>query len=81
MEPDSKGLLQTRALEVLALAMAGDGLLALLQPRRHMGLWRIGPRPLRELSDFFYDRPRFTRLVGAFSVAAGLWLPHRQKPR
>jgi hypothetical protein len=72
---------EARTLEVLALTMIGDGVLALLQPERHMLLWRRGPRPWRELSQYFLDRPMLTRVVGAATVVAGLWLANRQNER
>jgi len=81
MENDAKRLLQARALELLALSMIGDGALALLQPERHMRLWRAGPRPWRELVEFFHERPGLTRVVGVGAIAAGLWLAGRQSPR
>lgn len=81
MRLDTKSLVEARTLEVLALTMIGDGVLALLQPERHMLLWRRGPRPWRELSQYFLDRPMLTRAVGAASVAVGLWLADRQKAR
>jgi hypothetical protein len=81
MRLDTKSLVEARTLEVLALTMIGDGVLALLQPERHMLLWRRGPRPWRELSQYFLDRPMLTRVVGAATVVAGLWLANRQNER
>jgi hypothetical protein len=81
MRLDTKSLVEARTLEVLALTMIGDGVLALLQPERHMLLWRRGPRPWREVNRYFLDRPMLTRLVGAATVAAGLWLANRQNER
>lgn len=73
------GLARTRATEVLALLLAGDGLVAMVQPRRHMLLWREGPDAWRRMSDVFVERPLLTRLVGAAELAAGIWLASRQR--
>jgi hypothetical protein len=81
MRLDTRRLVEARTLEVLALTMIGDGVLALLQPERHMLLWRRGPRPWREVSQYFLERPMLTRVVGVASVAAGLWLANRQNAR
>lgn len=81
MRLDTRRLVEARTLEVLALTMIGDGVLALLQPERHMLLWRRGPRPWREVSQYFLDRPALTRVVGLACVAGGLWLANRQQGR
>ena len=37
-----------RMKELLALMMIGEGVVGALNPKGHLGLWKIGPRPLRE---------------------------------
>ena len=66
------------SLELLAISMIGDGMLALTQPRRHMRLWNAGPEPWRRLCTYFEERPAQTMLVGAAFVGLGLWLASRQ---
>ena len=66
--------------ELLAIAMVGDGVLALTQPRRHMQLWNTGPEPWRNLCTYLERRPALTRAVGAASVVLGLWLAHSLRP-
>jgi hypothetical protein len=74
-------LAQKRAIESLAMIAIGDGVLALLEPRRHLALWRDGPRVWRKAMMPFARRPRITRLVGAGAVVLGLWLASNQRPR
>lgn len=64
--------------ELVAILMIGDGVLALLQPRRHMRLWNTGPEPWRKLCAYFEERPAQTMAVGALSIGFGLWLASRQ---
>lgn len=67
-----------RLKELLALAMIGEGVVAMLYPRQHALLWRVGPRPLRGLVGWFADRPRLTRAMATAEVGAGLWLATSQ---
>lgn len=69
---------ERRLLELLAILMVGDGLLALLYPRRHLRLWRFGPRVYEEMVDWQIARPTITRLIGAGVLGAGLLLAERQ---
>lgn len=69
---------ERRLLELLAILMVGDGLLALLYPRRHLRLWRFGPRLYEEIVDWQIARPTITRLIGAGVLGAGLLLAERQ---
>ena len=64
--------------ELVAIMMIGDGMLALLQPRRHMRLWNTGPEPWRKLCTYFEERPAQTMAVGAAFVGIGLWLASGQ---
>ena len=68
-----------RTAEMAAIFMIGDGLLGLLQPERHVTLWR-SPRawadaPVRP----FAGRPGRRRLYGLAQIAAGLALAARQR--
>lgn len=66
------------SLELVAISMIGDGMLALTQPQRHMRLWNAGPEPWRRLCTYFEERPAQTMIVGALFVGAGLWLASQQ---
>lgn len=66
-----------RAGEMAAVFMIGDGLLGLLQPRRHVELWQEDAAGAELLVAPFRDRPTRRRLYGAIQVAAGLALAAR----
>lgn len=34
-----------RLREIIAIILIGDGVVGLLDPKRHVGLWRRGPEP------------------------------------
>lgn len=72
-------LAQKRALESLAMLAIGDGVLALLEARRHVLLWRRGPRLWRRTVTPFARHPQMTRLFGAATVALGVWLASQQR--
>jgi hypothetical protein len=64
-----------RIVDLMAVAMIGDGALALLVPTEHMTTWICGPRWWRDLVNFFARRPALTRMVGAIEIyAACLWV-------
>lgn len=73
--------MKRRFLEMFSWIMIGDGLLSLLDPRRHCLLWETGPAPCRELLDAFARRPGFTRAFGLAEALAGFWLATSQKPQ
>ncbi|MGQ0533047.1 MAG: hypothetical protein ACT4OF_10215 [Caulobacteraceae bacterium] len=64
--------------ETLAMLMIGDGVLMMLQPRRHVTLWDAGPEAWRKMIGYFEDRPALTMGLGALQAAAGVWLASRQ---
>jgi hypothetical protein len=67
-----------RVKELIGMLMIGDGVLGLIEPRRHIGLWRRGPAPWQMMMDPFIDRPGLTRCIGAAEAILGLWLASRQ---
>lgn len=71
-------MLSARIKECLAMAMIGDGVLAMIEPTRHTRLWESGPRWWRALVDPFLDRPALMRAIGAGETALGIWLATRQ---
>jgi hypothetical protein len=74
-------MIDARVKELLAMFMIGEGVLALLYPRRHALLWKVGPRSLRELTGEFARRPGLTRGLAAAEVGLGLWMASRQLSR
>jgi hypothetical protein len=67
-----------RAKEFVAMLMIGDGLLSLVEPRRHLSLWVAGPRWWCGIIEPFVRRPDLTRCLGAGEVVLGVWLAFRQ---
>ncbi len=70
--------LQQRAAEMAATFMIGDGVLGLLQPRRHVDLWRDGAGGVELLVRPFVDRPGRRRAYALLQIGAGLALAARQ---
>lgn len=70
-----------RTLEMAAVFMIGDGLLGLLQPRRHVNLWRSDVGAVDALVRGFDPHPGRRRLYGAVQLTAGLLLAARQRRR
>ena len=69
----------SRAAEMAAIFMVGDGLIGLLQPRRHVDLWKDDALGTEKLVAPFVDRPGRRRLYAFVQIAAGLALAARQK--
>ena len=69
----------SRAAEMAAIFMVGDGLMGLLQPRRHVDLWKDDALGTEKLVKPFVDRPGRRRLYAVVQIAAGLALASRQK--
>ncbi|HVT29509.1 MAG TPA: hypothetical protein VHE81_15945 [Lacipirellulaceae bacterium] len=76
----ASGIVSRRAFECIAISMIGDGLLAVIEPERHILLWRSGPRWWRKIMQPFVDNPTLTRCVGAAETAFGFWLASAQRP-
>ncbi len=69
-----------RAAEMAAVFMIGDGLLGLLQPTRHVDLWRSDVAAVDALVRPFGGRPTRRRWYGALQLAAGVALAARLRP-
>ena len=63
-----------RSAEMAAVFMIGDGLLGLLQPKRHIDLWRSDVGAVDVLVRPFSGRPTRRRAYGLLQVGAGLVL-------
>ncbi len=73
-------LLSRRAAEMAATFMIGDGLLGLIQPRRHVELWQEQAGGAQWLVRPFVGRPTLRRAYAVVQIAAGLALAARQHP-
>ncbi|CAM3250237.1 MULTISPECIES: hypothetical protein [Sphingomonas] len=60
--------------EMAAVFMIGDGMLGLLQPSRHVELWRSDVTAVDMLIRPFVDHPLRRRAYGLLQLAAGLAL-------
>lgn len=69
-----------RMAEMAAIFMVGDGLVGLLQPRRHVDLWKDNAMGAEKAVAPFVDRPGRRRLYAVVQIAAGLTLAARQRP-
>ena len=76
-----RGRLIPRVAEMATVFMIGDGLLGLLQPRRHVDLWREDALGAEKTVAPFVGKPGRRRLYALAQVGAGLWLANRQRPR
>ena len=63
-----------RAAEMAAVFMIGDGLLGLLQPERHVALWRSDVGAADALVRPFAGRPGRRRAYGLLQLGAGVLL-------
>ncbi len=76
-----ESLWPARAAEMAAIFMVGDGLLGLLQPSRHVDLWKEDALGTEALVQPFVDRPGRRRLYAVVQIAAGIALAARQRAR
>lgn len=63
-----------RSGEMAAVFMIGDGLLGLLQPRRHVDLWRSDVGAVDALVRPFAHHPARRRAYGLVQIGAGVIL-------
>lgn len=75
------GRLIPRVAEMAAIFMVGDGLVGLIQPRRHVDLWKDRALGAERAVAPFVDRPGRRRGYALVQIAAGLWLASRQHAR
>ncbi len=70
-----------RTAEMAAMFMIGDGLLGLLQPERHVALWRSDVAAADALVRPFAGRPGRRRAYALVQIAGGLALAAAQRSR
>jgi hypothetical protein len=66
--------------ESLAMMLIGDGVLSLINPKRHVLLWSRGPQFWQNAMEPFARNTGITRAAGAAEIALGLWLATRAEP-
>lgn len=67
-----------RLKELVAILLIGDGVLAVIAPRRHPRLWLPGPPGYKHTLQALRNRPVLKRFLGIAQVGLGLWLAARQ---
>ena len=73
-------MVSRRVQELMAILLIGDGVVALLQPQRHVRLWTFGPASYRGFMQAFVQRPGMTQLLSAIELGLGIWWASRQRP-
>jgi uncharacterized protein YjeT (DUF2065 family) len=66
-------LTSTRWQHFTAMVLIGDGVMAVVHPKKDARAWTAGPRSWRKLMRELHRRPGLTRLIGAAQIAAGIW--------
>jgi hypothetical protein len=56
-----------------AMALIGDGVMAIVHPRRDAKAWSTGPAAWRSLMRGLAARPGLTRLIGTAQIAGGVY--------
>lgn len=74
-------MLGRRLTEMVAILLIGDGVVALMAPRRLSRFWQVGPKPYQDFMETFIQRPGLTRGVSLGQVALGVWLARQHLPR
>jgi hypothetical protein len=55
-----------------AMVLVGDGVMALVRPKRDAMAWSTGPIPWRMVMRYLNERPMLTRLIGIVQIAGGV---------
>jgi hypothetical protein len=63
-----------------AMALIGDGVMALVRPQHDARAWSTGPKPWQNMMNNLHDRPALTRVIGVAQIAGGIWWAlHQEK--
>jgi hypothetical protein len=66
--------MKSRWEELVGMILIGDGVLNLLQPKRHSAIWNCGPKFYKNAARSLQTHPAATRGLGLAFVALGIWL-------
>jgi hypothetical protein len=72
-------ILSKRWQHFTAMALIGDGVMAMIHPKKDAMAWQRGPKPWKDLMAKLNDRPGLTRAIGAAQIAGGIWWALRQE--
>jgi hypothetical protein len=64
-----------------AMVLIGDGVMALIHPRKDALAWRRGPAAWQRLMTELHERPALTRVIGALQLAGGIAWALQQEQR
>jgi hypothetical protein len=56
-----------------AMALIGDGVMALVRPEDDALAWKHGPKLWKRLMGELQERPALTRAIGVLQIAGGIW--------
>ena len=56
-----------------AMALIGDGVMAVVHPRSDALAWESGPKVWQKLMRELHDRPGLTRAIGAAQIIGGVY--------
>jgi hypothetical protein len=62
-----------------AMALIGDGVMALLHPKKDAQAWKKGPKMWNDLMHALHRRPNLTRAIGAAQVLGAVWWAFSQE--
>ena len=62
-----------------AMALIGDGVMALVRPQHDALAWKRGPKPWRKLMGELHDRPALTRIIGIGQIVGGVYWALQQE--
>jgi hypothetical protein len=69
----------TRAKHFAAMALIGDGVMALIHPVADAKAWSRGPKVWRNLMRGLAKRPNLTRAIGAAQIVGGIYWALKQE--
>ncbi len=70
---------QKRWKHFAAMALIGDGMMALVRPQHDAMAWKQGPKPWKNLMHALHERPALTRAIGLAQIAGGIWWALQQE--
>ncbi len=70
---------QRRWKHFVAMALIGDGVMALVRPQHDAMAWKQGPAAWKRLMHELHERPVLTRAIGVCQVVGGVWWALRQE--
>jgi hypothetical protein len=81
MKEREDSMVGRRLKEIAAMTMIGEGIIGALYPRRHILLWKFGPKKYRKFIEASARRPNLVRIAAAAGAGVGVWWALRQISR